>query len=230
MRGGDGGRPAPWSARLRTLARTGRSIVEDHLYDAVYGLDTTERVESWRLEGVVGPHAEQACHDSPTRGRHIEHVLDRLALPPGLGLLDVGCGKGLVLFRASRRPSRRLVGIEHPASVLDVARVNLRRFQARTGRGHTIELHHVDAASWPVPPDLHLIYLFNPFGAAVFEPFLDRLHDSHTDAPRPLWLVVNKADHSDRITARGLLRQTQRIRYGSTDVRVYQNEEALTGA
>lgn len=225
-----GGARGGWRDRLRTLARTGRSIAEDHLYDAVHGIDTTARVESWRLEGVVGDHADQACHYSPTRGRQVEHVLDQLALPPGLGLLDVGCGKGLVLFRASRGPFRRIVGIEHAASVLEVARDNLRRFQARTGRGETIELHHVDAATWPVPTDLHVAYLFNPFGAPVFAHFLDRLHESHAAAPRPLWLVVNKADHGERIAARGLLRETRRIRYGSADMRIYQNEEALTGA
>jgi SAM-dependent methyltransferase len=89
-----------------------------------------------------------------------------LAVEPDDILVDVGCGKGRVLnYWLELGHGNRLIGIELDPEIAAAARTRLAHWQnveVLTGDG--IEL---------LPRDATIIFLFNPFGAAV----LTRLRD-----------------------------------------------------
>ncbi len=58
-----------------------------------------------------------------------ETILDRLALEPGMKVLDVGCGPGRLTVPAARR-----VGINGHVTALDVQPEMLRRVQKKLDR------------------------------------------------------------------------------------------------
>lgn len=211
---------------LRRRLRGALSIAEDAVFDVLYGVETQGRVAIGASRGIVGDNADGARAYHPTRGRHLRRIFAWLDLPPGLGLLDVGCGKGLVLLRATAEPFGRIVGLEHAESLVSVAQDNVARFRRRTQRGASIEVVHADAATWELPPDLHVVYLFNPFDEPVFAAVMDRVHESVSRAPRPLWVVVNKARFDGLVQSRGVLCRRGRFTYGSADVTVYRNAPA----
>ena len=207
---------------VRRTLRTVLSIAEDAAFDWRYGLDTRTRVASGQLGPVVGDSHAGGRDYHPTRGRHLRKLWRFLDLPPGLGFLDVGCGKGLVLLRASQQSFSRVVGVEYAESMLAVAETNRQRFQAATGRGADIELVHADASDWPVPTDIHVVYLFNPFDETVFAGVMDRVHDSHRAQPRDMWVVVNKARFDDLVCGAGVFSSDAHLHYGSAEFVVYR--------
>ena len=113
--------PVPLPARLRALAARGprslaqtlASVVDDWRLDLSLGVETREKVELGHIGPVLGAHADHGRAYHPTRARHLRRLFDALDLPPGIGLLDYGSGKGLVLFVAAERPFARLTGVEY---------------------------------------------------------------------------------------------------------------------
>lgn len=119
----------------------------------------------------------------PTPVRLVGAILDRLVDTLGAEavaettLVDLGSGKGRVALLASTRGFRAVVGIEHRKRLHAAAGRNLRRFTDQGGLGCPVDLRLGDVATSPVPAGPLVVWLFNPFGAAVLRQVLGRLAD-----------------------------------------------------
>lgn len=205
----------------RRVAQTLASIGEDMLFDRRHGVETSQHVEIGQAGPVDGEHGEHGAAYHPTRVRHFRKVMDALSLPPGLGLLDYGAGKGRVLLLATQQPFHRIVGVEYAASLCRDAENNLQTWRARTGMGHQVEIVHTDAATYEIAPDLHVFYLFNPFGPVVLEKVLDQIHASLRRHPRRAWIIGNKARTGWPVEEQGVFRPHLDLAYGNAEFRVY---------
>ncbi|MCK6505475.1 methyltransferase domain-containing protein [Myxococcota bacterium] len=205
----------------RRVVQTVASIGEDLLFDRRHGVETGRHVQIGAAGPVRGDHGEHGEAYHPTRVRHFRRVMEALSLPPGLGLLDYGAGKGRVLLLASQQPFRRIVGVEYAESLCQQAQANLAAWRARTGHGHQVEIVHADAAAYEVAPDLHVFYLFNPFGPVVLDKVLHQVHASLRRHPRPAWIIGNKARAGRPVEEHGLFRPLWDLPYGNAEFRVY---------
>ena len=218
-------------ARLRSLRRRGPrrglqtavSIVEDVLFDRRHGVETRQRVEPGAAGPVLGEHAAhgRACHS--TRVRHFRTLMATLALPPGLGFLDYGAGKGRVLMLAAGYPFTRVVGVEYAPALCQQAERNLDRFRASSGCVTAIQLVQADAAGFEVDPDLHVFYLANPFDEVVQGRVLERVRASLRRHPRPAWLIGNKTRLDGLVEAAGMFRLHLRLSYGNADFHAWHH-------
>lgn len=123
--------------------------------------------------------------------------------------VDLGCGKGRVVLMASQYPFRAVRGIELNRRLARRARRNLRRWTADSRaacrdvaieRGDVLgaELQQILDGGGPV-----VLFLFNPFGAEVLAPLLERLAAaarSRTKAA-PIDLVYVHPDHDQLVAA-----------------------------
>jgi SAM-dependent methyltransferase len=120
------------------------------------------------------------------------------ALKPGPHdvLVDLGCGKGRVLLAAMSMPFQRLIGVELSPELAAEARVAVERhrFWMRAGGAEVIV---ADAAAWPLPDDVTVIYMYNPFWGSVFAAAVDTILESVERRPRRLRLVYdNPFEHN----------------------------------
>jgi predicted RNA methylase len=105
----------------------------------------------------------------------IDRLLDAVPLAPERStLVDVGAGMGRVVLHAAARPYRQIVGIEISPALVEVAKENRAAFRGELAC-RDIRLVRADAASFRFPRGDLVVYLYNPFGAAVLAPLLDRL-------------------------------------------------------
>ncbi len=216
-------RSAPASAlgRLRKagprqLAQTGLSIVEDLLFELRGGVDTRRFVALDRASPVLGENAPHGRDYHPTRVRHFRALMRALDLPEGLGFLDLGSGKGRILILAAAMPFLRVVGVEYSPELCAVARQNLRRSGLER-----VELLQVDAARLEIDDDLHVFYAFNPFDEVVLAAVLENIGASLRRAPRPAWIILNKARHDALIPLAGAFEPVLDLRYGNAAFRVF---------
>lgn len=119
--------------------RTGRApidppTVSPDLYDAEYFLGA-----------AVGAHEYQA---GVSHGRYW-FALDRLDLPAGGTLLDVGCGRGELLCLAAEQGAGRLIGVEYAQAAVDLAIQHVER----VGPAAPCEIHLADARDLPLEDD-----------------------------------------------------------------------------
>lgn len=106
----------------------------------------------------------------------VEAVLDALDVGPrGWTFVDLGSGKGRAVLLASRRAFDRAVGVELRRGLHEQAQVNLAAFRRRAGPVCPVDLFCGDAATHPLPDGRLVVYLYNPFPAAVVQRVLERL-------------------------------------------------------
>src|SRR5665213_2581673 len=75
--------------------------------------------------------------------------------------LDIGSGKGKVLFSAAAMPFKRIVGIEEAAGLHVAAVCNIAAYRSNTQQCRAIEAVHADALTYPLPQGPLLLFIFN---------------------------------------------------------------------
>jgi SAM-dependent methyltransferase len=145
--------------------------LEDRLFDWRLGVDTGGTIAAGALQ--ADEFADAMAHATAFQSvwcRNLR-VLIRQArrLNPELGtFVDIGAGKGKACLYAA--PSfQRVIGVEFSRELTALADANLRRTRFRN-----VEFVCADAADYDLPEAPTLVFLFNPFGAPVFERFLAR--------------------------------------------------------
>ena len=126
--------------------------------------------------------------------------------------IDMGSGKGRVLFVAAEYPFRKVIGVEFSNALHAEAMANLKRYRYSGRRCADIEPVHVDARDFEFPDDNLVIYLFNPFGPEVMERMLANLERSLERHPRHAIVVMLWPDHSDVVERMSIMRVYKKTR------------------
>jgi SAM-dependent methyltransferase len=126
--------------------------------------------------------------------------------------IDVGSGKGRVLFVAAEYPFRKVMGVEFSNALHDDALANLKQYKFPKRRCADIEPVHADAREFEFPNDNLVIYLFNPFGPEVMERMLANLERSLKSHPRHVIVVMLWPDHSDVVERMAIMRVYRKTR------------------
>lgn len=92
------------------------------------------------------------------------------------------------MLLAAELPVERVIGVEIAAELAATARRNLERYHRRVRAGD-VQIVTSDVLAWPVPADLTVVYLYNPFFGDPFKRVIERLVVSCDERPRPLRLV-----------------------------------------
>lgn len=192
--------------RIRGLVlRAGRravDVVED-LIDRRYGLDTSRVVD---LEELGIAHPERVPYQ-PSRWFALRAALGRGDVTRDDVLVDLGCGKGRIVFQAAMDyPFKRVIGVELSPELTAIARANIER-----NRGHLccqdIEIVSSDVLEWTIPDDLTMVYLFNPFRGEIFAQTIARLVAWVDGHQRPLRLIYSNPREHERLMATGHVRE-----------------------
>jgi cyclopropane fatty-acyl-phospholipid synthase-like methyltransferase len=106
--------------------------VPQDVYDEHYFLHMAEGHEQFAAGATAGRYA---------------FALSKLAIPAGGTLVDIGCGRGELVFAALEQGAGRAVGIEYAEAALSIAR----RAAEERGFGGSAELITADARDVPLP-------------------------------------------------------------------------------
>ncbi len=117
---------------------------------------------------AIGPNIEHATHYEPTPVGDLERLLAHVPFAlEAATFVDVGAGMGRAVFAAARYPFRQVIGLEISPALVAVARDNLATFAATERRCRDIRLVRGDAATFRFPKGDLVVYLYNPFDAAL---------------------------------------------------------------
>lgn len=118
-------------------------------------------------------------------------------LPPApidsFTFIDIGAGMGRAVLLASQHPFRKVIGIELNPLLAEVAHRNIVKWQAAEQSLAPIRIVCGDILDTRFPGGPCLLFLFNPFGAAVMRRLLARL--AHIFSKRPGQLDLLYVNH-----------------------------------
>lgn len=77
--------------------------------------------------------------------------------------VDIGSGRGRVVFEAAARPFVRVVGIEFAEDLHEDATLNLRHWPRALMRCRNVDFIRADAMEAPLPDGDLVVYMFDPF-------------------------------------------------------------------
>lgn len=180
-----------------------RKRAEDRGFDGTHGVDTggLQRIDG--LATVDGDAAAAIGHIAIPPG-HFAAAIDALDLDPrDLAFIDLGSGKGRALILASALPFRRLIGIEFATRLHQIAAANFAALGQAVGPGERIDLVNGDAASFALPPEPSLMFLFHPFGPPVIDAVAGAALASWRQSPRPIRVLYVNPVHLDAWTGCG---------------------------
>jgi cyclopropane fatty-acyl-phospholipid synthase-like methyltransferase len=188
---------------------------EDWWFDTTRHVQTSGLVARPAASKIVGEIKDSYIY-GPVRVANAHAALRDLPLGGGdysrYTFIDMGSGKGRVLFVAAEYPFRKVIGVEFSNALHDEAVANLKRYKYPGRRCADIEPVHVDARDFEFPNDNLVIYLFNPFGPEVMERMLANLEKSLERHPRHAIVVMLWPDHSDVVERMAIMRVYRKTR------------------
>ena len=155
----------------------------DRRFDRRHGVETVGRIELASLS-VRGANKGFGVYYEPTPHAVFHRVISELDIDlESFEFIDLGCGKGRVMFMAARYPFARITGVEFANELAQVAVANIGRFRDPFQQCRALQVLTMDAADFEIPSGKAVIYLFNPFETEVMTAFLCNLEQSIRHSP-----------------------------------------------
>ncbi len=200
---------------------------EDWWFDTTRRVKTAGDAAAPAASGVVGEIRDSHIY-APVRAANAHAALRDLPIGDyaQYTFVDVGSGKGRMLFVAAEYPFRRVVGVEFATDLHEQALANIARYRYAGQRCRDIASVHADAAEFEFPDGNLVVYLFNPFGPEVMGRMLANLERSIERRPRHVVVVMLWPENAEMVAQmRGMqaYRQTRRHH-------IYQTEAVLSPA
>ncbi len=172
------------------------------LFERRLGTETDEWVELTEL----GLPSKERLRYQPSAWWTLPRVLRRSEVSPADVFIDFGCGKGrMVLEAALLYRFARVVGVELSPDLSAIARGNVARNRRRL-KTPRVEIAVSDVLEYPIPDDVTIAFLANPFTGSIFGHVITELLASVDRSPRRLRIVYCVP------VEEGILLQTGRIR------------------
>lgn len=151
---------------LRRYKRYIRYGIQYFLYEKPKGLDFTMR-DTHLLEESSG-----IMHGySKTNEKHLNEIFRCMDIGMNDSLLDVGCGKGVVLREAAKYPFGKIAGIDIDANLIKIANQNFKILNL----SDRIKCIDTDAVEFDEYSDYNTFFFFNPFGEKIFREVINKI-------------------------------------------------------
>ena len=185
-------------------------FVRTSLFRVVFerdGFETSERVWIDRI------HARNPEHGwyTPAGWFVLRRALRRNDIAPDDVFVDIGSGKGRIVYQAARYyPFGRVIGVEIAEELVEIARRNLALRKSRL-RCRNVEFVTADAGEWQVPDDVTVVFLNSPVLGDTFRMMLANILASIDRNPRRLRLIYYAPFMQDEIVRTGRFHQVKRF-------------------
>ncbi len=174
---------------------------EDWWFDKTRRVRTAGDVPKPDASKIVGEIRDSHTFYVPVRVANAHAALRDLPISnySQYTFIDVGSGKGRVLFVAAEYPFRRVIGVEFATDLHEQAVANIKKYRHLGQRCVDIESVPADAAEFEFPNENLVLHLFNPFGPEVMKRMLANLQMSIERHPRHVIVVMLWPEWSDLV-------------------------------
>ena len=200
-----------------------RRLARHILFDRRTGIDTEGRITMQEL----GLDPRNRVAYEPAGWLVLKPVLSQRDVSESDVFLDIGCGKGRVLYMAAKYPFGRVIGVELSYELAEIAKRNIEKSLARL-KCKNVEVVNKDALEYVVPDDVTYVFFNNPFEGEVFAGVVDTLLASLKRHPRLLRIIYYAPTEEEALLRAGarLVKVAgaswpYRVKPGAPSVRLY---------
>jgi predicted RNA methylase len=171
------------------IVRRAIAQAAERRYDRALGIDTSGVIIGKRLMIASEKNAYVKGY-AGTPPAVAEHLIGAVAeRARGSTFIDYGAGKGRVLLIAARHPFGRVIGIELSEPLVRIATANVAAYRERHPELCDIELVHMDASTYRLPPTPCVLFFYDPFQASLMEQIGRQVRESFIAKPRKIFVI-----------------------------------------
>ena len=159
-------------------------------FDQRHGITTMGELAVAQLK-PIGGDTTFACQYQPTHPLTARRLFDRLPIDDlsRYTFIDLGSGKGFMLFVAAEYPFGRVVGVEFSPPLHEIAVSNIANYRSRRRRCADVRSVNIDVRDYEFPLRPLVVYMFNPFRHRVLEHVVENLGRSIEAHPRDVLVL-----------------------------------------
>jgi SAM-dependent methyltransferase len=159
--------------------------IEDWWFDSTRSVQTRGKERTLSAARVVGEIRDSLPY-IPIRIANGRRALRDLPLEDHsqYTFIDIGSGKGRMLFIAAEFPFHQIRGVEFVSDLHAQAQENVRRYRYFRQKCTDIASIHENAESFDFPSQNLVLCIFNPFGPEVLDRMLKNLRHAIDKDPR----------------------------------------------
>lgn len=177
---------------LRHKAMMARRRASERRFDRRFGVSTRENFRHPDI-GVDGTPLADARMYEATPPADLKRLVRQLGIDAGaFTFVDIGSGRGRMLFMAAQLGFQRAVGVELTAELHDAALDNVRSYR---GRQSAFDLRCMDAAEYAFPPEPLVIFMYDTCGERTMSVIAANLDRSLREHPRPAYVIYHQAHY-----------------------------------
>ena len=128
----------------------------------------------------------------------LKEYFSRMNIGGDDSILDVGCGKGRMIYFFSRLPFGKVGGVEYEEDIYRICRNNLSKLNV-----YRVSVSCADAAKFDGYDEYNWFYAFNPFSKDIMQGFIDRLKESKDRKDRNIRVVYFNPTELDMFIENG---------------------------
>lgn len=161
-------------------------LADEIIGERKYRIQSTDfhRIKSFHEKTDTGAYSYM-----PSNYKLLEKVLWYInTLPHNHSFLDIGCGRGRAMAVAATFGFNKIMGIDMIEDYCQHARDQLQAIQAQHPELN-YEVVCGDATVFPIPQDIQIIFLYNPFEEWVLQRVIRNILMSREQAPRNIFVI-----------------------------------------
>jgi len=151
-----------------------KAVKEDILFEYINGIDTLSAVPTKELGLENSAALEQCSRYVPSFSSCVRDILDRLKSKIDFSsgnFVDMGSGKGKVLFVARKYDFKKIIGVEYSEGLHNICENNIKKM----GMEKRIFSIHEDGSLYKPNPENIIYYFFNPFTGDLLDTCLKNI-------------------------------------------------------
>lgn len=183
------------------LTRNIKNITKEHFSEKKLDIETIGD----SLVNVDITTYKDSTRYSPTPYDIIEKILTHLQLGPDDVFVDIGCGKGRVIFSVGTQRLKKVIGVEAREDMFEIAMQNLKNVKVKNT---PVKIVNVDVTNFDMKEGT-VFFMYAPFGKETSAKVISNIKDSLAVNPRKIRIVcyegpdLNKFEVHDWLTHEG---------------------------
>ena len=182
----------------------------EEIYEKFKGLDFADDI-------LINQKWHSNYEQSDIEARRIIKKFLKNIITNNDSIIDIGCGKGKMLYFFSKFPFKNINGLEYENNIAEIARYNLKKLNINNSR-----IFISDAKIFNDYDEYNYFYMFNPFGGDIFSSCARNIKQSVSRKPRKIRLIYHNPVYHDILISMGYSVEAKlpRVSY-ITEINVY---------
>jgi len=163
-------------------------LIKERQYEKKFGIETST---IYLLKDNLSQYRDGEDYQ-PTPYKKLEKVVEYLKLNSDDVCIDLGCGKGRVVFFFASQKVKKVIGVELVENLVNIAMKNLKNLRIKDRA--TVEIFHGDVTDFNFE-ECTIFFLFNPFGYKTLEKVILNIKNTLVTNPRRIRILYYNPAH-----------------------------------